>query len=121
MDNKKIQSVISNMEALLEELKKLLVVNTDNALPERSVPTHSKVKRQTGKESPTKILNSLIKKGYFSTPRTANEVQKELKKTATSMKNSSLLVTLMRLVKKETLERDGDGTSKNPWRYKTIS
>lgn len=60
-----------------------------------------------------------IKNGFFEKNITPEDLVKEFRKKAlTKFSLNAVRVTLFRLVQSNILEREGEGTTKNPWKYK---
>ncbi len=111
---KKIMDALANHESRLQSLEVTSKKHEKNKDLNPKAPSTKK-----GKGS-TDSLNSLIENGFFVQSRNLTEVQVMLKKKAMNYTKKELSTTLMRLVQKGALERDGEGGKKSPWKYKVI-
>ncbi|MFA6969458.1 MAG: hypothetical protein WC217_02570 [Candidatus Paceibacterota bacterium] len=108
--------IIEEVEARLALLKKELGVPQKSSVSAASRSSVSVVKSRGGSTEP---IVKLIEGGFFDDPKTDLEVVTALKRKALTFKRKFVAVTLMRLVRKGLLERDGQGGSKsNPWKYR---
>lgn len=118
MNKEKIIQLINKIETSLNQLK----VELSFDLPQKDSQKHGakRIKRKKGKKKigPTKPIESLINSGFFNSPKTDLDVIKELKKKALNFKRKDIATTLRRFVRKEILNREGDGAKSNPWKYK---
>lgn len=64
-------------------------------------------------------LNNLIKGGFLNQPKTINDLKNRLHKSGLIVKSTDLLAPLLKLVKKEILDRDKKIINKTEvWVYK---
>lgn len=73
------------------------------------------------KQGSTEPVEALIAARFFQAPKTDLDVIAALKKKALNFQRSDIAVTLMRFVRKGTLQREGDGTKGSPWQYTKTS
>lgn len=119
MDNKKVLKIITDIEKAFLELKVLLDINGGKVVRQKlSVNDSKSQKKGVG---PTQPIADLINKGFFTTPKTSSELSKEFRKRAQNYDMRVISMALTRFTRKGLLERDGAGTSKNPWRYKKVN
>jgi hypothetical protein len=59
----------------------------------------------------------LIDDGYFNSDKSPQDLCEMFKKKALTYTRQAISVALMRLVRKNILSRNGEGSSKNPWVY----
>lgn len=118
MSQKEATKLIQEIETRLAQLK--IVIGLTPGMV--SMPVKKATRKAgsgTKRGGSTEPIKKLIDEGFFSAPRSAQDVKERLVRKALNFPTKDLGVTLMRLVRSEVLERiDGDGTSKNPWRYK---
>lgn len=108
------QGIVQEIEDLLSQLKKQLNDSTENKFS----PTKTKKKAKSkSMEGPASQIGGLITGGFFNTPKTSIDLWKEFKKRALNYDKDVIAVALMRAVKKGLLKRDGEGNTKNPWKY----
>jgi len=107
---KLIDRIENNLNAIKNELGDASLTLKENA----SDTNETKIKKGPG---PAKPMAELVKGGFLDKPRTAKEVVSALKKRAHNFKHDRVSLVLMRLVRKGILDRDGDGSLANPWKY----
>lgn len=116
INKEQIIKVIEEIETRLTLLKKGLGVSQESSVNVASRSPVSAIKSRGGSTEP---VVKLIESGFFDDPKTDLEVVVALKRKALTFKRKFVAVTLMRLVRKGLLERDGQGGSKsNPWKYR---
>lgn len=106
---KKLQQIREFTDECLEDL-----TNDKTSFLKRRKTKRKKKKQKIG---PTKPIEKLINKGFFSVGRKDLDVMKELKKKALNFKRKDIATALRRFVGKSILERDGEGTKDKPWKY----
>ena len=119
MNKENVSRLISQIETNLAELRKELGALEEPKLP-RGNAARKRGKRNKKKAGSTKPIEGLIASGFFKQAKTDLDVMGALKKKALSFDREDVAVTLMRFVRKGIMEREGDGTKKNPWGYKKI-
>lgn len=112
-NNEEIISRLGSLEKQVEALNGAVFGASSTKTP----LIKSRKTQKKGKGS-TKPVKDLVQGGFFSAGKTGVEVQIALNKRAMRFDVNDIAVTMMRLVQAGLLERDGDGTPKNPWRYK---
>ncbi|KKR27992.1 MAG: hypothetical protein UT61_C0060G0005 [Candidatus Woesebacteria bacterium GW2011_GWA1_39_8] len=118
MKTDRINEIFEQMEGLLSELRGLY--GAENKQPTTSTASSpirvSKSKKGVG---PAKPLSDLLSQGFFSSYKTPADACKELTKRALNIDKDTMSLALMRLVRRAKMERDGAGTAKDPWKYKS--
>lgn len=90
--------------------------NLENNTQENPKPNNSSDRRSLG-VSPTQLLTSLRKEGFFSQPKSSSQIVSELNRTGhTAVKDSDLTSPLLRLCTRKILSRDKPNGSKI-WMY----
>lgn len=104
--NKQILERLEKLEGAVFATKKIKAVKNDP-------------RRAKGVDLITPITE-LYNDGFFDDLKTDNDVIKKLRAQVLTPKRASVSNVLRRLAspKKGLLEREGDGTKKNPWKYK---
>lgn len=118
MNKNKIVEAVREIESRLKYIKDEINLVDD----EVKISPNPKIKKIASKsrekDGPTKPIADLIKGDFFNSSKSCVEVVREFRKRAFNYDTESVRISLMRFVRKEVLEREGDGTSKNPWKYK---
>lgn len=117
MDKEKVLKTIGQVETLLAELKDEVGV-LDKAVSPKGQKKAPRKSYQGKKPGSTKPIEDLIDSGFFDSLKTDVQATAALKKKAQFFERSDIAVTLMRFVKKNVLEREGNGTKNDPWKYK---
>jgi hypothetical protein len=84
-------------------------------------PKTAKTKRTTG-SGLVEAIRSLKEDEFFASYRNPAEVEQELRKRAINYKRSTISMALFRLTGTQDNKlfiREGAGTSKDPWRYRS--
>lgn len=117
MNKGKIIKTIENLESLLLELKGQLGFEMAKSItPQaRKINWINKSKKKSGL---AKSILELRNRGFMDTSKTALDLSKEFKKQALGYDTDTIRTALMRLVRKGLLEREGEGITKSPWKYK---
>lgn len=120
MDKDKLKRIINELQVNIDQLKALAGIEFDSSknLNTKTKTNIKKSKRQkTDLETP---IRELLNGTFFSNWKTDNEVIQELRTQVLNPKRASVSNVLRRLAspKKGLLERQGDGTKKNPWKYR---
>lgn len=118
MNKNKINEIFGQIETLLKQLREAYEVkNKKTLVPEINIATKThKSKKGIG---PAKALSELLVQGFFNIYKTPAEACKELTKRALNVDKDVMSLALMRLVRRGKMERDGAGTIKDPWKYKS--
>lgn len=118
MGSKKTDEIFEKIEILLKELK--VICGSKNKPTIDSNKNYSTKARRSKKGiGPSKPLSNLQSQGFFNDYKTVVEVHAEFKKRALNISKEVISIALMRLVRRESLERSGSGTPKDPWKYKS--
>lgn len=118
MKTNRIDEIFEQMEVLLKELRGLC--GTENKQPAiLTVSPETKVHKSKKGVGPAKPLSELLSQGFFGSYKTPADACKELTKRALNIDKDAMSLALMRLVRRGKMERDGVGTAKNPWKYKS--
>jgi hypothetical protein len=116
MSRKGMERLIDEIESRLVLLRKeLTILSSSTSETARGRVRNANIKSRGGSTEPIK---KLIEAGFFDKPKTDVEVISALKKKAFTFKRKFIAVTLMRLVRNGSLERDGGTSKSNPWKYK---
>lgn len=105
MSEDKIKEIFDKLANYEKRLCLLEASGSVTKKKERGAPK----KTERKKKGSTGPVADLLKNGFFKELKSTAEVQVILKKRALSFEKDDLAVTLMRLVRKGILERDGDG------------
>lgn len=115
MNAERVRSIVAGIESALADLKQELGAQGSPVLAQKN--SKLKAHQRTRKRGSTAPVDALIAAGFFQKPKTDLDVVDALKKKALKFKRTDIAVTLMRFVRKETLQREGEGTKASPWRY----
>jgi len=118
MDKDKFIEIINKLQNNLDQLKALAGIEIETAEVKKRKANNGKSKRQkVDLETP---IRELLNNGFFTDWKTDNDVIKRLRAQVLTPKRASVSNVLRRLAspKKGLLERQGDGTKKNPWKYR---
>lgn len=119
MNKEKVLGLIHKIELSLTAMK--TEVSTSGK-PKHLFRKELRRKTTSGnkRQGSTEPIKTLIDSDFFKKSKTDIEVVSALKKKALQFARKDIATTLMRFVRKEILEREGDGIKGNPWRYKKI-
>lgn len=116
MNKDKAEKIISDIAALLDSLRgelNLGLEETRNIKVKKIIPAN-KFKKRLGL---AKSILELMDRGFMNSSKTAMDLSKEFRKQALIYDIDAIRTALMRLVRKGQLEREGEGTTKSPWKY----
>ena len=108
-NSKNTNKIITEIEALLAELKRELNMSSRLSSPDR-------VRRGRTFLGLTGEIHELIEDGFFDEPKIIGEVQKKLKDKGTKKPTTALMPSLIHLVRKKVLDR----SKPNKGQYKYI-
>ena len=116
MDKEKLLWIINELQANIDQLK---VIAGIEVIPS-SAPLKKTIKSKRQKTNLETPIRELLNGTFFSNWKTDNDVIRELRTQVLNPKRASVSNVLRRLAspKKWLLERQGDGTKKNPWKYR---
>jgi len=117
-NDSKILKLINQIESVIAQLK--LEIETERRRNGKKIKLQRPKKQRMDVATPIK---NLLEKGFFSEGRTDKDVLKKLREQVLNPGRSSVAEVLRRFAspKKNLLERSGDGTRKNPWKYRAKS
>lgn len=116
MDKERLLRIINELQGNIDQLKLLVGIEVIPS-PAPKEKNKKSNKQKVDLETP---IRDLLNEGFFSDWRTDNDVIKKLRVQVLTPKRASVSNVLRRLAspKKGLLERQGDGTKKNPWKYR---
>jgi hypothetical protein len=115
MNKDEILKTIGEIELLLKKIKSGIYGEKAEYPSTEGKKVTNRSKRKSGS---TKSITELVSRNFFDIAKSSTDVLKELKKQAVKSDPDVVRMTLMRFVRKRILEREGEGTTKNPWKYK---
>jgi len=115
----KKEKILEKIKKIYELLKSVLI--DLEYIPEKKVGKKQKVikSRKWKKRGIMDKLNNLIKGGFFNQPKTIVNLKNRLHKSGLIVKSTDLSAPLLKLIKKEILNRDKKIINKKEvWIYK---
>jgi hypothetical protein len=115
MNKEKIMKLTLQIEEALKHLKFELGYEAESS--NKRVKARKSKKEKLNLETP---IRNLLQEGFFSDWKTDKDVVKKLKQQVLNPKRASVSNVLRRFAapQKGLLERQGEGTKKNLWRYR---
>lgn len=99
------------------EVKKHIARNNNKSTESNNNSQNSGVSKKKKTIGLNGNVLKLIEDGYFNSEKSPSDLYESFKKKALTYTRKAISVALMRLVRKNLLTRNGDGSSKNPWTY----
>lgn len=116
MDEKEVKKLVGEIDSRVAMLKSALSMT---AITSTTVTKARKTKGAAKKGAGSSVpITKLVEEGFFDQPKTYLEVIAVLRKKGLTFTKGNITTPLRRKVVQGLLERDGEGTKDNPWRYK---
>lgn len=115
-----------NKEKIIEKIKKIHALSKSvlidlEYIPEKKVGKEQKIvkSRKWKKRGITDRLDKLIKEGFFDQPKSINDIKNRFHKSGLIVKSTDLSAPLLKLIKKDILDRDKKIVNKKElWFYR---
>ena len=113
MSQTKVNQLLQTIETAILDIKKELAMD----VTAKSVVKRSR-RAKARKEGSTGPVTNLLDGGFFAEPKTVSHLQSELRaRRGLIFDENDLAVTMLRLVRKGRIARQGTGTRTDRWKY----